>query len=183
MWKNPSRHPSPKTPHCCRAYPGNTLKFLALVGSCPPTLQSSGPTRSPKVSLVVEPGSCLYQRSRQAAPRDRSQFHPVSFPRKLMNLLLPTLAEPQSFSLAEKLLFAALAAASAAVFWHRFHPILRKILTSRQDPGFHLSPLGKHSGSSSGRFWARPGSSVDAPFRVLRTHSFSGLFAPSPWLP
>ncbi len=60
-----------------------------------------------------------------------------------MNLLLPTLAEPQSFSLAEKLLFAALAAASAAVFWHRFHPILRKILTSRQDPGFHLSPLGK----------------------------------------
>ena len=56
---------------------------------------------------------------------------------------LPTLAEPQYYSLFEKLLFAGLAAASAALFWRRFGPILGKILKSKKDPDFRLFPLGK----------------------------------------
>jgi Fe-S oxidoreductase len=44
-----------------------------------------------------------------------------------MILPLPTLAEPDHFSLLEKLLFTALAAASAYGFWRRFGPILQKI--------------------------------------------------------
>jgi Fe-S oxidoreductase len=63
-----------------------------------------------------------------------------------MILLLPTLAEPQHFSLVEKLLFAALALASAAAFWRRFGKILTKILQSKKDPDFHLFPLGKRIG-------------------------------------
>jgi len=58
-------------------------------------------------------------------------------------ILLSTLAEPQSFSLLEKLLFSALAIASAAAFWSRFGPIARKILQSKKDPSFHLFPVGK----------------------------------------
>jgi Fe-S oxidoreductase len=58
-------------------------------------------------------------------------------------ILLPTLAEPQHFSLFEKLLFAALALASAAAFWSRFGLVLDKILKSKQDPGFRLFPIGK----------------------------------------
>jgi Fe-S oxidoreductase len=54
-----------------------------------------------------------------------------------------TLAEPQHFTILEKLIFAALAIASAAVFFQRFGPILRKILRSKKDPGFHLAPLGR----------------------------------------
>lgn len=54
-----------------------------------------------------------------------------------------TLAEPQHFSLLEKLLFAALVITSAALFFQRFSPILRKILKSKKDPGFHLAPLGR----------------------------------------
>jgi len=60
-----------------------------------------------------------------------------------MLLSLPTLAEPQHFSLIEKLLFAALVIASAAAFWRRFGPILKKILESKKDPSFHLAPIGK----------------------------------------
>jgi Fe-S oxidoreductase len=60
-----------------------------------------------------------------------------------MMLLLPTLAEPQHFSLFEKLLFAALAVASAAAFWRRFGLVLDIILKSKQDPGFRLFPIGK----------------------------------------
>jgi Fe-S oxidoreductase len=56
---------------------------------------------------------------------------------------LPTLAEPQHFSLVERLLFVALAAASAYGFWRRFGPIFNKILHSRKDPGFTLAPIGK----------------------------------------
>lgn len=56
---------------------------------------------------------------------------------------LPTLAEPQHFSLAERVLFAALAVASVALFWRRFGPILRNILRSKQDADFHLFPAGK----------------------------------------
>jgi len=61
----------------------------------------------------------------------------------MINVLLPTLAEPQHFSTWEKLLFAALAAASLFGFWRRFGPILGKILESKKDPGFHLFPLGR----------------------------------------
>ncbi|MGD0730994.1 MAG: heterodisulfide reductase-related iron-sulfur binding cluster [Terracidiphilus sp.] len=60
-----------------------------------------------------------------------------------MTLLLPTLAEPQHFSVSEKLLFLALALTSAAAFWRRFGVVLDKILQSKKDPGFHLFPLGK----------------------------------------
>ncbi len=60
-----------------------------------------------------------------------------------MTLLSATLAEPQSFSLGEKLLLVALIAASGALFWHRFVPILRRILNSRKDPNFSLAPVGK----------------------------------------
>ncbi len=58
-----------------------------------------------------------------------------------MLLSLPTLAEPQHFSVAEKLLFAALAFTSAYAFWLRFSVVLRKILKSKKDPGFHLFPI------------------------------------------
>lgn len=49
-----------------------------------------------------------------------------------------TLAEPQHFSLAEKLLFAAVALTSLGLFWRRFGPILDRIVQSRKDPDFHL---------------------------------------------
>jgi Fe-S oxidoreductase len=54
-----------------------------------------------------------------------------------------TLAEPQHFKIAEKLIFAALAIASAWLFWRRFGPIFHKILKSKKDPGFHLTPIGR----------------------------------------
>jgi Fe-S oxidoreductase len=60
-----------------------------------------------------------------------------------MTFLPATLAEPQHFSLWEKLLFVGLAAASAAGFWRRFGPILDKILKSKKDANFHLFPIGK----------------------------------------
>jgi Fe-S oxidoreductase len=60
-----------------------------------------------------------------------------------MLLSLPTLAEPQHFSLFEKLLFAALVLASGYLFWHRFGEVLNKILKSKKDPNFHLFPIAK----------------------------------------
>jgi Fe-S oxidoreductase len=60
-----------------------------------------------------------------------------------MIVFLPLLAEPQHFSLLEKLGFAALAVASAYGFWRRLGPILKKILGSKKDPGFHLFPIGR----------------------------------------
>ncbi len=60
-----------------------------------------------------------------------------------MILFSLTLAEPQHFSLWEKLLFAGLALLSGALFWRRFGPILHKILQSKKDPGFHLFPVGR----------------------------------------
>ena len=60
-----------------------------------------------------------------------------------MSLLFATLAEPQSFSTWEKLLLALLIAASLALFFRRFGPILKRILKSKMDPGFSLSPVGK----------------------------------------
>ncbi len=60
-----------------------------------------------------------------------------------MLLSLPILAEPQHFSLVEKLLFAVIVVASAYFFWFRFGVVLNRILKSRKDPSFHLFPLGK----------------------------------------
>jgi Fe-S oxidoreductase len=60
-----------------------------------------------------------------------------------MILFLPILAEPQHFSIEEKLLFASLALASGYGFWRRFGPILDKIIKSKKDPSFHLFPIGK----------------------------------------
>ena len=59
-----------------------------------------------------------------------------------MTLLLATFAEPEHFSLAEKLLFAAMAAASAFIFGRRFAAVLGKIFKSKKDPSFHLFPIG-----------------------------------------
>jgi Fe-S oxidoreductase len=56
---------------------------------------------------------------------------------------LPVLAEPQHFSIGERLLFIALAAASAYGFWCRFGAVLGKILQSKQDAGFRLFPIGR----------------------------------------
>ncbi|MDE3187737.1 MAG: (Fe-S)-binding protein [Acidobacteriota bacterium] len=60
-----------------------------------------------------------------------------------MILLSVTLAEPQHFSLWEKLLLAALVIASASLFWRRFGTVLDKILQSKKDADFSLSPLGR----------------------------------------
>ena len=60
-----------------------------------------------------------------------------------MNFLSSTLAEPQGFSLGEKLILAAIILSSIALFWRRFGPILKRILDSRKDPSFSLSPIGK----------------------------------------
>ncbi|MGO9336143.1 MAG: (Fe-S)-binding protein [Terracidiphilus sp.] len=60
-----------------------------------------------------------------------------------MLLSLPTLGEPQHFSLLEKLLFAAVAIASGYLFWRRFGVVLNKILKSKKDPNFHLFPIAK----------------------------------------
>jgi hypothetical protein len=59
--------------------------------------------------------------------------------------LSATLAEPQSFTLVEKLLFLLLILASGALFWRRFGPIFHKILQSRKDPDFHLSPIARRA--------------------------------------
>ena len=58
-----------------------------------------------------------------------------------MTSLLPTFAEPQHFSSAERLLFAALVTGSAYTFWLRFSAVLNKILKSKKDADFHLFPL------------------------------------------
>jgi hypothetical protein len=60
-----------------------------------------------------------------------------------MNLFSATLAEPQSFSPWEKLLLVVFIVVSALLFWRRFAPILNRILKSRKDPGFHISPIGR----------------------------------------
>ena len=60
-----------------------------------------------------------------------------------MTTFLPTLAEPQHFSVWERLLFVALAVLSLFGFWRRFGPIVGKILRSKKDPGFHLFPIGR----------------------------------------
>jgi Fe-S oxidoreductase len=61
----------------------------------------------------------------------------------MMNLLIPTLAEPHQFSIWERILFAILAVTSMAVFFQRFAPILSNILHSKKDADFHLAPIGR----------------------------------------
>jgi Fe-S oxidoreductase len=59
-------------------------------------------------------------------------------------ILVPfTLAEPQYFSLWEKLLLAALILTSAAYFWKYFGPIVDRILKSKKDPDFTIAPIGR----------------------------------------
>ena len=60
-----------------------------------------------------------------------------------MSLISLTLAEPQHFSLWERLLLVALLILSGVLFWRRFGLVLQKILRSRKDPDFHLHPVGK----------------------------------------
>jgi Fe-S oxidoreductase len=62
-----------------------------------------------------------------------------------MFLLTATLAEPQHFSLWEKLLFAALAVISAVLFWRRFGPMLKRIICSKKDADFSLFPIGRRA--------------------------------------
>jgi Fe-S oxidoreductase len=57
--------------------------------------------------------------------------------------LTATLAEPQHFSLVEKLLLVVLVAASATAFWLRFRVVLGKILQSKKDASFRLFPIGR----------------------------------------
>ena len=75
--------------------------------------------------------------------RDSLLANHVSLSVPLMLAFTATLAEPQHFSLAEKLLLVVLVAASAGAFWHRFGVVLDKILKSKKDPSFHLFPIGK----------------------------------------
>ena len=57
--------------------------------------------------------------------------------------ILPTLAEPETFSPIERMLFCAVAVVSGWAFWRRFNFVLQRILHSRPDPGFHLTHVGK----------------------------------------
>jgi Fe-S oxidoreductase len=84
-----------------------------------------------------------------------------------MFVSLPTLAEPQHFSLVEKLLFSLLAIASAAAFWRPFGKILNQILRSKKDPGFSLSPIGKRAWDF---FWE-----VLCQAKVIRERPLPGL--------
>jgi len=54
-----------------------------------------------------------------------------------------TLAEPLTFSVAEKILLIALVLASAVVFVWRLWPIASNILRSKKDADFSLQPLGR----------------------------------------
>jgi Fe-S oxidoreductase len=59
-----------------------------------------------------------------------------------MTFFLPTLGEPQQFSVVERALLAVLIAGSVYAFWRRFSVVLGKILKSKRDADFHLFPLG-----------------------------------------
>jgi len=84
-----------------------------------------------------------------------------------MSLLSSTLAEPQSFATWEKLLLLALIVASAAIFFRRFAPILSRILESRRDPNFSISPVGKRVWDF---FWE-----VICQAKVIRERPLTGL--------
>jgi Fe-S oxidoreductase len=78
-----------------------------------------------------------------------------------------TLAEPQYFSIAEKLLLAVLIIASGVLFWRRFGRVVDLILQSKKDPGFHLAPVGR-------RVWEFF-SEVLCQSRVIRQRPLPGL--------
>jgi Fe-S oxidoreductase len=84
-----------------------------------------------------------------------------------MSLPLPTLAEPQQFSIAEKAIFFALVAASLYGFWWRFGPVLDRILKSKKDADFHLAPIGKRAWDF---FWE-----VMCQAKVIRQRPLPGL--------
>ena len=77
------------------------------------------------------------------------------------------LAEPDRFSLIEKLLLIALIIASTVLFWKRFGIVVDKILKSRKDPGFHLNNLGKRTWDF---FWE-----VLCQAKVIRERPLPGL--------
>jgi len=77
------------------------------------------------------------------------------------------LAEPDRFSLIEKLLLIALIVTSAALFCKRFGIVVDKILKSRRDPGFHLNHLGKRTWDF---FWE-----VLCQAKVIRERPLPGL--------
>jgi Fe-S oxidoreductase len=81
--------------------------------------------------------------------------------------LSATLAEPQGFSLIEKILLATFIVASSALFVSRFGPILKRILNSRKDPRFTLSHLGKRTWDF---FWE-----VLCQAKVIRERPLPGL--------
>lgn len=78
-----------------------------------------------------------------------------------------TLAEPAPFPVLERIVFAGLAIASAALFWQRFGPILRRILQSKKDVDFRLSPVSR-------RVWDFV-SEVLCQSRVIRQRPLPGL--------
>ena len=80
---------------------------------------------------------------------------------------LPILAEPATFSTSEKMLFLALAVASGWAFWRRFSFVLKRILASKPDPGFHLTKIGKRSWDF---FWE-----VLCQAKVIRERPLPGL--------
>jgi Fe-S oxidoreductase len=61
----------------------------------------------------------------------------------MMKHSLPILAEPQHFAPIEIILLLVLAVASATLFFARFAPILRNILSARKDLGWSLRPISK----------------------------------------
>jgi hypothetical protein len=89
-----------------------------------------------------ESGSSQATRARPRQPRAWSCIvGRVSMLSFAMLFSLPVLAEPEHFSLAEKLIFAALAITSGYLFWRRFGVVLDKILKSKKDSNFHLFPI------------------------------------------
>jgi Fe-S oxidoreductase len=101
-------------------------------------------TRKHSGSLLTGCSLRRHQVFREANPfGDAPGSNRVSWVGSPMVFLPPTLAEPQHFSLLEKLLFVALALGSGAFFWRQFGPILNRILRSKRDADFHLFPLGR----------------------------------------
>jgi Fe-S oxidoreductase len=84
-----------------------------------------------------------------------------------MHLQTFTLAEPENFALWEKVLLAALIAASGALFWRRFGVVLERIVQSKKDPGFHL-------GNMARRVWDFV-SEVMLQSKVIRERPLPGL--------
>ncbi len=78
-----------------------------------------------------------------------------------------TFAEPQHFSAIEIILLLVLACASAALFFLRFAPILRNILTARKDLGWSLKPISK-------RIWTFT-SEVLLQSKVIRERPLPGI--------